>query len=120
MKITEVILPKIIDYYVSDGCAKKIKQTILKSIVEKNGDKLILTADNDFEVFDALRLIRCKTEKVTLGEQRKYEYELDVSAPNAHLFTLKTDYNSNIECTLIGVNNLENSDLRIVFAITKE
>ena len=119
MKITEVILPKIIDYYVSDGCAEKIKQAILNSTVEEKEDKLILITNNDFEVFDALRLIRCKTEKVTLGEQRKYEYELDVSAPNAHLFSLKIDDKS-IDCTLIGVNNLENSDLKIVFMIVKE
>lgn len=119
MKITEVILPKIIDYYVSDGCAEKIKHSILNSTVEKIDDKLILVSGNDFEVFDALKLIRCKTEKVTLGEQRKYEYELDVSAPNAHLFTLKTDDNSSFNCTLICVNNLENSDLKIMFMIAK-
>src|SRR5574344_1938855 len=119
MEIKEVVLPKIIDYYISDSCAKKIEQSILSSAVEKFDDKIVLVSNNDFEVFDALRLIRCKTEKVTLGEQRKYEYEMDVSAPNAHLFTLKVD-DTPIECTLIAVYNLENSDLKMTFVIVKE
>lgn len=120
MKITDVILPKIINYYVSDNCMQKIKDTLLfGSNVYQEKNDLHVTTENDFDAFDALKLIKSKSERITLGEQMKFEYEMDISMPNGHLFQFKLDDGREINCSLNIVHILDNNDIKLVFKIIK-
>lgn len=117
MVVAEVILPKIISYYISDSCIEKIREKVIGHILIPKEDKIVIEATNDFEVFDALKLIKSKTEKMTLGDQHKYEYEMDISIPDGHLFEFILTDDSVVKCTLISVHNLENSDLSLTFKV---
>ena len=119
MKVTDVIFPKIINYYVSNNCIYKIKDAFLykTKVYQDANDELVFISENNFEVFDALKLFKNKTEKITLGEQMKFEYEMDISMPNGHLFEFTLDSGRHVFCNLLSVNNLNNNDIKISFKI---
>lgn len=117
MKIKNMVLPKIIPYYLSPQSIELLTEKLYESDIEIKHDELHVYRDNMPELFDVLNLLKKKSEKITSGDSNLYEYELGISIPNGEIFTFTLDNNITYNTSLYYMNNLVSSDLHIVFKI---
>src|SRR5574344_219793 len=92
MIIEQVILPTIMNYYVSADCMTRIKDKLIKNIhTDIYDEHLYIDIEPDPEFYDAMKFFLSKTEKITIVNSRVYEYELDTCNPRGRLFMFNID-----------------------------
>ncbi len=117
MKIKDMVLPKIIPYYLSPQSIQLLTEKLYESNIEIKDDELHVYRDNMPELFNILSLLKKKSEKITNGDSNLFEYELGISIPNGEIFTFTLDNNVVYHTSLFYISNLVSSDLHIVFKI---
>lgn len=104
MKIENVDLPSICKYYIAERYIDLLKRAICLSEIEISGDILHCNMKYDESIFYVLKTILDKTEKITIGDMLKYEYELDIGSGNdGHIFTIYIHDKDLIHCSLHSV-----------------
>lgn len=89
MKIDNVDLPSICKYYIAERYMNLLKKSMILSDITISGDVLHCNIKYDESIFYVLKTILDKTEKITIGDMLKYEYELDIGSGNdGHIFTI--------------------------------
>ena len=115
MNIKDITLPVMINYYVNSKFIPYLKDKLLHANFVEYPDMIHAYLENNIVVFRSMKIILDKSERITLGNQTKFEYELDVTAPTANVFYFTMeDCNSEIAC-LTYIGNLANSDLHLIF-----
>ena len=80
MKIENVDLPCMCKYYIAERYIDLLKGSLLHADVIISGDILHCNMRYDETIFYVLKTILDKTEKITIGDMLKYEYELDIGS----------------------------------------
>ena len=117
MKIRNMVLPKIIPYYLSPQSIQLLTEKLYESNIEIKDNELHVYRDNMPELFDILNLLKKKSEKITNGDSNLFEYELGISIPNGEIFTFTLDNDVVYYTSLFYISNLVSSDLHIVYKI---
>lgn len=91
MKLKNIVLPKIIDYYISPKNIEFLNDYLMNQdfIIKERSDSNCISIFMDYnsDIFGILKTIIDKTEKVTVGDMYKYQYELDMgSGCDYHIF----------------------------------
>lgn len=117
MKIIDINLPKIFEYYVVERDRESFKNILLSQDIHKvkDEDSYIMAIPYSATSHSILEVIINKTEIVTVGGQDKYQYELDLGGgPKSHIITMKTDLIDEIKLVMESVQ-LARSFIRIRF-----
>ena len=118
MKITNIQLPEMVNYYDKSLDMQSIAEKFAESYARVLEDKLSISMTYDHTIYTVLKFIKEKTEPITIGngKLRAYEYELGYTGNNGHIFLLVAD-GRDYYCTLDSLHNTENGDLYIEFQI---
>lgn len=123
MKLKNIILPKIVDYYISPNNIEFLNNYLKDQefvIKERNNSNYIsLFMDYNSDILGILRTIIDKTERVTVGDMYKYQYELDMgSGCDYHIFEMSNSEGYNFKCILTSsfIDN-KNKMIEAVFKI---
>lgn len=101
MKILSAQLPKILEYYVSPNIQNQINECLNTAEVNIDGNILEASITNNGEVYEAFKIIKDKMQTTTIGNGKKlYEYELDISIKDGHIFIFTLDDNNSYICNL--------------------
>lgn len=104
MKIENVDLPCMCKYYIAERYIDLLKGSLLHADVIISGDILHCNMRYDETIFYVLKTILDKTEKITIGDMLKYEYELDIgSGTEGHIFTFYFHQETPVHCSLHSV-----------------
>ena len=118
MKILFVQLPKILEYYVSPNIQAQINECLDTAEVSINGNILEANITNNSEVYEALKIIKDKMQTTTIGNGKKlYEYELDVSIKDGHIFIFTLDDNNSYVCNLYDLKLDMYNNIHLKFTI---
>ena len=118
MKIINFGTPMVMSYYFSENELNRFKELCKKGYCSEFEGRLYYTLDYSNEVYRIIRIYRSKIEKITLGNQYKYEYELDKEeCKGDKLFVIHTDNCHFYKCTLESSGLEKNSQILLVFNI---
>ena len=116
MTINSVSMPKVLDYYISPKYKELLNEKFVTGHCEIDRDKLYLVIDYDPDLFACLKLYIDKTEKITLGNVYKYEYEHDVKEFSGDKdFVIYLEDGAHI-CELDS-SNMDNENIVIIFKL---
>lgn len=116
MKIKSILYPDFINYYVSAKIISHVNVSLLEGKCQIDNNRLHVYAPNkEDSVFDALRTIKQKSEKTTIGNKYVYEYELDTTSPNENTFIITLDDGTKYRCVLIHVGVNETNHIHLIF-----
>ena len=112
MKIVNIKTPVVLGYYLSDKYKELIQEKCRNGhceIPEGDSSQLYMVIDYDSDLFAAFKLYLSKTEKITMGAQYKYEYELGIKGTEEDIiFEIETENLSIYRCKL-KFSNIENA-----------
>jgi hypothetical protein len=112
MKIVNIKTPIVLGYYLSDKYKELIQEKCRNGhceIPEGDSSQLYMVIDYDSDLFAAFKLYLSKTEKITMGAQYKYEYELGIKGTEEDIiFEIETENLSIYRCKL-KFSNIENA-----------
>ena len=109
MKIVELTMPLILDYYVVKNNIDYSRHKLLTFDAQLDDNYIIIDLDDDFIIYEVMKMIIIKTEKITVGNQLKYEYELDIhSSRDSHLFKFLFDNGVEVKAKLISIKERDN------------
>lgn len=117
MKIIDINLPKIFEYYVVERDRESFKNILLSQDIHKVKDEnsYIMAIPYSTTSHSILEVIINKTEIVTVSGQDKYQYELDLGGgTKSHIIIMKTDLIDEIKLVMESVQ-LARSFIRIRF-----
>ena len=122
MKFVEVSSPEVMSYYVAPKFRKLIKD---KFIAESNSyiadNELYVVIDYDSDLYSAFKLYIDKTEKITLGDMYKYQYELGIPKEDSNkddmLFKITTDGGSILNAKIKNSYMDEKDTMVIIFTL---
>jgi hypothetical protein len=117
MQIKEVSMPLIMSYYIREDVCKSIHDSIINGKTYLSEPYLNVYTTNDNDIADSLRVFKDKTIMITVGNQRKYEYEMDISSPNGHLFTLIDEANASYRVEINYIDVQSDNEVHINFKI---
>jgi len=120
LKVREIVLPKLTEYYISKRVMDLVVNNLNNADMRINDGKIHTFSERDIEVEQSMLLIRKKSEKITAGNRFMYEYELDISIRNGHEFIIRSDENGEYRCTLLFVCHSDNNRLHCAFSILKK
>lgn len=117
MKILNVGMPMVFGYYADKNDINLLESEMFEGYCEEYNDKLYCTIKNTPSIFNFLQDYRSKTEKITLGNQYKYEYEFGVKEYKGDkIFIIHTDDCHFHKCTLESMS-LDNDLIILIFKI---
>lgn len=91
LELKYVTLPEMTKYYITDEYKDMLIDRLMKGYYDNRQFEFNVYCDNDVILFDILRIIISKSEKITLGDQMKCEYELDTKNPTMNIFKFVYD-----------------------------
>ena len=121
MKIENVDLPCMCKYYIAERYIDLLKGSLLHADVIISGDILHCNMKYDETIFYVLKTILDKTEKITIGDMLKYEYELDkINAKDTQfdqeLSTLETE-RSALNTEIDSIKQVRDDNVERTFGI---
>lgn len=121
MKIVNIKTPIVLGYYLSDKYKELIQEKCRNGhceIPEGADDQLYMVIDYDSDLFAAFKLYLDKTQKITLGDQYKYEYDLAIKGSDQDIiFEIEVENGNKYKCKL-EFSNIENScTILLIFKI---
>ena len=116
MRIDNVTLPDICDYYIKNDKLDYIKECLKGSKCNIKDSTVLVTRDQDKVLLQLLHTIKSKSEKIAIGDKSVYVYELDLSVSDGHLFELKIGKEC-YKATIYSINNDIKGKMRILFKI---
>jgi len=123
MKIVNIKTPLVLGYYLSEKYKELIQEKCRNGhceIPEGSNDQLYMVIDYDSDLFAAFKLYLSKTEKITLGDQYKYEYDLAIKGSAEDIiFEIEVESGIIYRC-ILEYSNIETScTILLIFKIQK-
>jgi hypothetical protein len=118
MKITNIHIPEMAQQYMGCLDMQSIAEKFSEAFIKVEEDRLTVYMKDDPYIGDIMRLIKEKTEPITIGNGkfRAYEYELGYTENTGHIFLIAVE-GKDYYCTLDSLYHSENGDLHIEFRI---
>ena len=116
MRIDNVTLPDICNYYIKNDKLDYISDSLKGSKCSIKDSTVLVIIDQDKVLLQLLQTIKSKSEKITIGNKLVYMYELDLSVSDGHLFELKIGKEC-YKATIYSINNDTKGKMRILFKI---
>jgi len=101
MKILDVGLPIVLNYYINEEDKSLIEKSFLDGVVENVDNKVYCTIFYNNKVENILKEYLKKIEKITKGNSYVYEYELEVEEVSSDkIFIIHADNCKFYKCLL--------------------
>ncbi len=121
MKIVSIKTPLVLGYYLSDKYKELIQEKCRNGhceIPEGSNDQLYMVIDYDSDLFAAFKIYLDKIEKITLGDQFKYEYDLGIKRSEEDtIFEIEVENGSKYRCELEYSNVETSCTILLIFKI---
>ena len=119
MKIQNIGTPLVLSYYYSKDDINQIVLLLKEGYCNETNNKIYFTVDFNPLLEESLRLYKSKTEKITLGNGYKYEYEIPTEErKDDKVFIFHTEDGKFYKCEL-DASYIDNQTIVIIFNIIK-